>query len=215
MRTALAVAVVGVLVLASSAGADPVMNFDAVGGPGFGLSNAGVLTFNPGANNAIQDTVEATLLGDVVKIAPITIQGPRVVSDGGLLVTYTTVTPASVVFSIWSPGATTEYLTGNLATNQLNIFFGGPIVFSTLTANLTSITQVTATPGNTIINNLESAGQASVLLTLGQNIDPYLNTATATTGDLSGSVTVSPVPEPATLALTGLGVMALFIRRKK
>jgi hypothetical protein len=74
---------------------------------------------------------------------------------------------------------------------------------------------VTATPGNTIINNLESAGQASVLLTLGQNIDPYLNTATATTGDLSGSVTVSPVPEPATLALTGLGVMALFIRRKK
>jgi L-cystine uptake protein TcyP (sodium:dicarboxylate symporter family) len=129
-------------------------------------------------------------------------------------VTYT-ITPASVNFSIWDTTDTTEYVSGTLATNTLYIYFGGPIVFAGITGNLTGITTVTPTPTNASLVALETAGQGSVLLTLGQNIDPYLDTATATAGDLSGSVTVSVTPEPATLALTGLGIMALFIRRKK
>ena len=208
MRMGLAVVVVGVLVLASSAGADVVLNFGTTGGSGFNLSSGGVLSFPSGP---IQDT-DAIVLDDVIRIGSLSInQGSRVVS--GPLVTYA-VTPASVAFSIWDTSDTIEYVSGTLATNNLYIYFGGPIVFAGITGNLTGITPVTAT-SNADIVALETAGQGSVLLTLNKNIDPALDTDTATSGDLSGSVDVSVVPEPATLALTGLGVMALFIRRKK
>ncbi len=211
MRMGLIVAVVGVLTLASGAGADVVLNFGTAGGSGFSLTTGGVLSFNPGF---ILDTDPAPMMGDNIRIGAITINsGLRTVA--GQLVTYTSVTPASVAFSIWDPTDTIEYLTGTLATNQLYIFYGGPVVFAGITGNLTGVTTVTATPTNPSLVALENAGQASVLLTLNQNIDGALTTHTALSGDLSGSVDVSAVPEPATLALTGLGVMALFIRRKK
>jgi hypothetical protein len=84
--------------------------------------------------------------------------------------------------------------------------------------NLTGVTLLNATtaPAALVAFSQEAlaSGGAAVTLTLPFNLDPSLHTThTAVNGDLAG--VVDAAPEPATLALTGLGLMALFVRRKK
>jgi hypothetical protein len=212
MRMGLVAAVVGVLVLASSAGADVVLNFGTTGGSGFNLSSGGVLSF---PNGPIQDT-DVILQNYVIRIGSMTIDPTTRATPFSGLVTYGVTTP-SVIFQIWDPTDTIEYLTATLATNTISIYHGGPLVFdgSTFTANLSSVSLLNGGSSNADLAAIHTAGSAGVTLTLNRNIDAQLSGHTAVSGDLSGSVDVSVVPEPATLALTGLGIMALFIRRKK
>jgi hypothetical protein len=208
MRMGLAAALAAVLFLVSGAGASPTLNF--TGGPsGFTLSNAGVLSFT---NGVIQDT-DAALLGDIIEIGPLTINPTPTIPFAGLDIY--SVTPASVAFEILS-GAT-PLLTATLATNSLSTYDGGPLVliFNGTPSNLTGISLTTAGQAVPTLVSLQAAGSDGVTLTLDQNIESQLASGTAVSGDLSGSVVGTSTPEPATLALTGLGLMALFIRRKK
>jgi len=211
MRMNLAAALAGVLFLVSSAGADVVLNFGTTGGPGFNLSSGRVLSFN---NGAIEDT-DPLLLGYVIRIGSLTIDPSTRLTPFAGLVTYAVTTPA-VAFQIWDPTDTVEYLSGTLATNIISIYHGGPLIFdgSTFTANLTNISLMNGTT-NADLLVLAAAGSAGVELTLNRNIDAQVSGGTAVSGDLSGSIDVAQTPEPATLALTGLGLMALFVRRKK
>lgn len=211
MRMGLAVALAGVLLLASSAGADVVLNFGTTGGSGFNLSNVGVLSF---ANGNIRDT-DADLLNYVIRIGSVTINPSSRATPFAGLVTYAVTTP-SVTFQIWDPTNTIEYLSGTLATNAVSIYHGAPLIFDGTDnpANLTSISLMNGANAPDLLA-LAAAGSAGVELTLGRNIDTQLNNGTAVSGDLSGSVVATQTPEPATLALTGLGIMALFVRRKK
>ena len=213
MRMGMAAALIAMLFLASSAGADVVLNFGTTGGSGFSLSSGGVLSFN---NNGDMEDTDALLLGDVIKIGSVTINPATRLTPFAGLVTYG-VTTASVTFQIWDPSDTIEYISVTLATtNPISIYHGGPLIFdgTDFPANLSGITLVTATT-NADLLALQAAGTAGVEVTLNRNIDSQLSGGTAVSGDLSGSIDISQVPEPATLALTGLGVMALFIRRKK
>ncbi len=215
MRMGLVAAVAGVLVLVSSAGADVVLNFGTTGGMGFSLSTGAVLSFN---STDIQGT-DPGLMGYLYEIGPLTINtGSRTVPFTGLEVY--TVTPATVTFQIWNPAGTVEYISGTLHTNNISIFGGVTSVFDGTDnpLNLTGVTLLNAgsAPATLIAFSQDAIadGGAAVTVTLPFNLDPNLHTThTAKSGDLAG--VVDAAPEPATLALTGFGLMALFVRRKK
>ena len=216
MRMGLVVAAAAVLFLASSAGADVVLNFGTAGGSEFNLSSAAVLSFN----TADMKDTDASILNYLIEIGPLTINNTtgRSVPFAGLEV-YAVTTP-SVTFGIFSPDGLTQYISGTLATNAISIFGGVTSVFDGTDnpTNLTSVALLNAgTAPATLVSLYQAAqesGGAAVTVSLPFNIDPSLHTThTAMSGDLSG--VVDTAPEPATLALTGLGVMALFIRRKK
>lgn len=214
MRMGLAVALAGVLLLASSAGADVVLNFGTTGGSEFALSSTGLLTFN---SSNMKDT-DPGLLNYIIQIGPLQInEASRTVPFPGLDI-YSVTTP-SVAFAIYDPTGTTQYISGTLNTNTIAIFGGVTSIFDGTDnpTNLTGVTLMNAgTAPATLVSFSQAAqlsGGAAVTVSLPFNLDPNLHFATATSGDLSGKI--DAVPEPATLALTGFGLMALFVRRKK
>jgi hypothetical protein len=177
-----------------------------------------VLSFD----NANMKDTDAGLVGYLIEISPLTINPtPRTVPVAGLEI-YTVATP-SVTFGIFSPDGLTQYISGTLATNNISIFGGVTSVFDgdNNPTNLTNITLLNAGTAPAALVSLYQAGQdnggAAVTVSLPFNIDPNLHTThAALSGDLAGKVdAVLVVPEPTTLALMGLGLMALFVRRKK
>lgn len=217
MRMGLIAAVAGVLFLVSSAGAGVVMNFGTAPAGDFILTGTGQLQFGiayitdyPSGTGHPYDTVFISniQIDPSSRATPFGAFGP---------VTYNVTTPTATFTIRDSNGF--QIFQGTLATNQIVIFGGVTSIFngSTLPADLTNFIDTTdpslATDSET--RSLELAGSAGVTVTIPFTIDANLSGNVPVTGSLSGTVNTTPTPEPATLALTGLGLMALFIRRKK
>jgi hypothetical protein len=113
--------------------------------------------------------------------------------------------------------ASSTDLTGSIQWDNITTFGVGGILNLTGTINLTGI----AYPGsNSDLTALASAGSAADVVTF-QFVPAQTLTQLATTGgatSYSGSINATPVPEPGTLTLAGmgfLGLLALGRRRGK
>ena len=95
----LIVAVVGVLTLASGAGADVVLNFGTAGGSGFSLTTGGVLSFNPGfilrVSDSGGDDSHPVMIGNIFQIP----------GDTGFIPTRLCYTALEIIryASLWDP----------------------------------------------------------------------------------------------------------------
>jgi hypothetical protein len=218
MKTTVAGLVVLLVLAVGGAQASLVeLDFANSGGDGYQLLSGGVLSFDnlvvTGSSNSDDIMGYAVTIGsltiDVASRSEFTFMGTSIVTYGFSVDT--------AAFGIWDPTLTTQYIAGALTVGNLVIVNGTGVTLDA-DSDLDDITGLTAmnNPAAQTLLDLASAGQAGFTLAL--TIDPMLNLDTliqnsaAGAGPAAGSVAI---PEPASMALLGFGLAAIFVRRRR
>ncbi|MBN2584726.1 MAG: PEP-CTERM sorting domain-containing protein [Planctomycetes bacterium] len=194
------------------------MDFANAGGDAYQLQAGGVLSFDnlvvTGSSNGGDIMSYLVTIGDLTintaSRTEVNLPGMNIVSYGFTVDTTT--------FGVWDPTGTTQYIAGTLSVDQI-VIINGTGVNLDADSDVDDITGIAAMNNPTAQTLLDMAaiGQAAFSLVL--TIDPLVNfdalILASSTGTGPGAGSVAAVPEPATAALLGFGIVTLFVRRRR